>query len=181
MELLLRAKKFEEALVLIEEAITPVTGSNIKKKGNSKKRDREEASPEDDGVNKIPYCRKQLHQNQKVWNLYLDLEENLRTLDAVRAAYERVISLRVASPQTILNYAAFLEENKYFEESFRAFEKGISLFSFPHALPIWKMYLTKFVNRYKGAKLNAPVIYLKNVARLFLQTLQKTGAYVCEI
>ena len=105
------------------------------------------------GVNKIPYCRKQLHQNQKVWNLYLDLEENLRTIDAVRAAYERVISLRVASPQTILNYAAFLEENKYFEESFRAFEKGISLFSFPHALPIWKMYLTKFVNRYKGAKL----------------------------
>ena len=153
VELLLRAKKFEEALVLIEEAITPVTGSNIKKKGNSKKRDREEASSEDDGVNKIPYCRKQLHQNQKVWNLYLDLEENLRTIDAVRAAYERVISLRVASPQTILNYAAFLEENKYFEESFRAFEKGISLFSFPHALPIWKMYLTKFVNRYKGAKL----------------------------
>ena len=73
VELLLRAKKFEEALVLIEEAITPVTGSNIKKKGNSKKRDREEASPEDDGVNKIPYCRKQLHQNQKVWNLMMEI------------------------------------------------------------------------------------------------------------
>ena len=34
--------------------------------------------------------------------------------------------------------SAFLEVYKYFEESFRAFEKGFTLFSFPHALPIWK-------------------------------------------
>lgn len=47
----------------------------------------------------------------------------------------------------ILNFGAFLEENKYFEESFRVYEKGVGVFGFPHVKPIWTKYLDKFVAR----------------------------------
>ena len=143
VEFLLRTNKFDQALALIEDAITPI---NVKV-------DNTNNSDASNIQEKLHHCRKQIYQNQRVWNLYLDLQENLSTLDGVRATYEQAISLRVASPQTILNYALYLEENKYFEESFRAFEKGVSLFSFPHVLPIWKTYLSKFIQRYKGTKL----------------------------
>jgi pre-mRNA-splicing factor SYF1 len=47
----------------------------------------------------------------------------------------------------VLNFASFLEENKYFEEAFRVYEKGISSFGFPHVKPLWQRYLDKFVDR----------------------------------
>jgi pre-mRNA-splicing factor SYF1 len=53
----------------------------------------------------------------------------------------------------VLNYAGFLEERQYWEDSFRVYEKGVSLFQFPHVKPIWKQYLDKFVARYAGTKL----------------------------
>jgi len=54
----------------------------------------------------------------------------------------------------VLNFAAFLEENKYFEEAFASYEKGLGLFYFPqkHAKPVWDTYLDKFHERYKGTK-----------------------------
>jgi hypothetical protein len=58
--------------------------------------------------------------------------------------------------QIIVNYAAFLEENKYFEESFKVYERGVELFSFPIAFEIWNIYLAKFVERYVGRPLPAP-------------------------
>lgn len=33
--------------------------------------------------------------------------------------YDRIIDLRIATPQIIINYAMFLEEHNYFEESFK--------------------------------------------------------------
>jgi len=33
--------------------------------------------------------------------------------------YDKILELRIANAQIIVNYAAFLEENKYFEESFK--------------------------------------------------------------
>lgn len=53
----------------------------------------------------------------------------------------------------ILNYAAYLEEHKYYEDSFRAFEKGIDVFDYPHVQEIWLAYLKKFIERYGGKKL----------------------------
>lgn len=46
-----------------------------------------------------------------------------------------------------------MEEQKYFEDSFRVYEKGISLFKYPHVYPIWISYLKKFITRFKGSKL----------------------------
>lgn len=50
--------------------------------------------------------------------------------------------------QIIVNYAAFLEENQYFEESFKVYERGVELFTYPVAFELWNIYLSKFVKRY---------------------------------
>ena len=43
--------------------------------------------------------------------------------------------LKVATPQIILNFASFLEENAYHEEAFRAYEKVRPFPPFPPSLP----------------------------------------------
>jgi len=47
-----------------------------------------------------------------------------------------------------VNYALFLEDNKYFEESFKVYERGVELFNFPVSFEIWNIYLAKFIKRY---------------------------------
>jgi pre-mRNA-splicing factor SYF1 len=94
-----------------------------------------------------------LHLSARAWNLCLDLEESLGTLESVQAAYARAFALKVATPAMVLNLAAFCEERGFFEESFRAFERGVGLFAWPHVREIWHAYLQKFVARYGGSKL----------------------------
>ena len=59
--------------------------------------------------------------------MYIDLEESIGTIDTTKAAYDRMIELKVASTQTILNYAELLRENNYFEEV--RFSHYVSTFS----------------------------------------------------
>uniref|UniRef100_A0A0M3IGS3 TPR_REGION domain-containing protein n=1 Tax=Ascaris lumbricoides TaxID=6252 RepID=A0A0M3IGS3_ASCLU len=58
-----------------------------------------------------------------VWSLYADIEEAFGTLESCQAVYERIIDLRIATPQIIINYAKFLEENEFFENSFKGGKK----------------------------------------------------------
>lgn len=104
-------------------------------------------------------------KNLKLWLLYADLEENLGTYESTKAVYERILDLKIATPQVILNYATLLEERLYFEESFRVFERGVSLFRWPLSATIWKTYLSKFLNRYGSRKLD-------RVRDLFEQSLK---------
>lgn len=103
------------------------------------------------GIN-VP-VQKLLHKNTRLWAFYADLEENLGTLQSAKAIYEKMLSLKVITPQIILNYANFMEEHKFFEDSFRVYEKGVSIFNYPHVYPIWVAYLKKFIGRYQGTKL----------------------------
>lgn len=41
----------------------------------------------------------------------------------------------------------------YFEETFRVYEQAINYFTWPQAYDIWLIYLTKFVERYGGEKI----------------------------
>ena len=50
-----------------------------------------------------------VHKSLKLWSFYVDLEESLGTLDSTRVVYERILDLRIATPQIILNYAYLLE------------------------------------------------------------------------
>ena len=94
-----------------------------------------------------------VYRNNKVWCLYLDLEETLGTHHTVRAAYNRAIDLKIITVQMFLNYAAYLEESQYYEDAFRIYEQAVSIFLFPQVKVVWVTYLDKFMERYGGTKL----------------------------
>ncbi|KAL5096600.1 hypothetical protein RYX36_000927 [Vicia faba] len=94
-----------------------------------------------------------LHKSLRLWTFYVDLEESLGDLESTRAVYERILDLRIATPQVIINYAYFLEEHKYFEDAFKVYERGVKIFKYPHVKDIWVTYLSKFVKRYGSTKL----------------------------
>ena len=100
-----------------------------------------------------------------IWCLYLDLEKNLGTFETINEAYKRMMNLKVITPVILLNYADFLEENKYFEESFKVFETGLNLFTWPSLYEIWLVYLEKFVMRYQGD-------YIERTRDLFEKALE---------
>ncbi|XP_009996171.1 PREDICTED: pre-mRNA-splicing factor SYF1, partial [Chaetura pelagica] len=60
-----------------------------------------------------------LYKSLKVWSMLADLEESLGTFQSTKAVYDRILDLRIATPQIVINYALFLEEHGYFEESFK--------------------------------------------------------------
>jgi len=98
--------------------------------------------------------RLNLQKSLRLWDLLLDLEESLGTVQTTKDAYNRALESKAATVQHVLNYATFLVEQKYFEESFSAYERGLELFAFPHvgAKLLWKAYLKTFTDRYKGSK-----------------------------
>lgn len=94
-----------------------------------------------------------LYRSTRLWSFLADLEECVGTLDTCRAAYDSMMELKVATPQVVLNYAALLEEHRFYEDSFRVYERGLALFEWPFVADIWTTYLTRFVARYAGRKL----------------------------
>jgi len=94
--------------------------------------------------------QQRVHKSWKLWSFYVDLVESVSTLEDTKKVYERIFELRIATPQTVVNYANLLEENKYFEESFKVYERGLDLFSYPVAFELWNLYLTKAVDRKIG-------------------------------
>ncbi|KAI3446719.1 hypothetical protein Pfo_003384 [Paulownia fortunei] len=95
----------------------------------------------------------ELHKSLRLWTFYVDLEESLGSLESTLAVYERILDLRIATPQIIINYAKLLEDNKYFEDAFKVYERGVKIFQYPHVKDIWITYLSKFVKRYGKSKL----------------------------
>lgn len=94
-----------------------------------------------------------LTMSLRAWSLYVDLEEHLGTLENVKNIYQRIIDIKIANTQTIFNYCSYLEKHMYFEETFRVYEQAINYFTWPQAYDIWLIYLTKFVERYGGEKI----------------------------
>lgn len=73
--------------------------------------------------------QQRVHKSWKLWSFYVDLVESVSTLEETKKVYERIFELRIATPQTVVNYATLLEENKYFEESFKV---GVSTLAREH-------------------------------------------------
>lgn len=94
--------------------------------------------------------QQRVHKSWKLWSFYVDLVESVSTLKETKNVYERIFELRIATPQTVVNFAKLLEENKYFEESFKVYERGLDLFNYPVAFELWNLYLTKAVDRKIG-------------------------------
>lgn len=89
-----------------------------------------------------------LFKSLKLWSFYVDLEESLGTVESTKGVYDRILELKIANAQIIINYANFLEEHNYFEDSFKAYERGVEAFTYPVAFELWNVYLSKFVTRY---------------------------------
>lgn len=112
---------------------------------------------------KMPASQR-ISKNAKLWSFYVDLVESLvdtddlekcapHEINRVAAAYDELLNSKVATGQHILNYANFLYENKYFEESFRIFDRGLSLFTDPEILlQLWIAYLPAAMKRIKNAE-----------------------------
>ena len=94
--------------------------------------------------------QQRVHKSWKLWSFYVDLVESVSTLEETKKVYDRIFELRIATPQTVVNFANLLEEHKYFEESFKVYERGLDLFSYPVAFELWNLYLTKAVDRKIG-------------------------------
>lgn len=143
-----------------------------------------------------------LYKSLKVWSMYADLEESFGSYKVTslmkvsstnffkqtcKAVYDRIIDLKIATPQIIINYGVFLEEHNYFEEAFRAYEKGIALFKWPNVYDLWNTYLTKFLARYGGTKLerardlfeqcleNVPENFAKHLYLLYARMEEEHG------
>ena len=91
--------------------------------------------------------QQRVHKSWKLWSFYVDLVESVSDLEETKRVYERVFELRIATPQTVVNFANLLEEQGYYEESFKVYERGLDLFTYPVAFELWNLYLTKAVDR----------------------------------
>ena len=150
-EMEMHHENFDEALAIMEQAVhTPDTSAGKGRKGGMRTNSSSSSSSSDPDSGSV--AADKLHRSVKVWSLYLDLEESLGTVDTCRAAYDRAMDLQVITGQMALNYATFLEEHDFFEDSFRVYERAVSIFSFPHVKKIWLTYLDKFIARYEGTK-----------------------------
>ena len=49
-----------------------------------------------------------LSNNIRAWSLYVDLLENYSTFEDTKWAYERLLDYKIATPETVLNFASFL-------------------------------------------------------------------------
>eukprot|EP00607_Mallomonas_marina_P000396 CAMPEP_0182435792 /NCGR_PEP_ID=MMETSP1167-20130531/77658_1 /TAXON_ID=2988 /ORGANISM="Mallomonas Sp, Strain CCMP3275" /LENGTH=772 /DNA_ID=CAMNT_0024627215 /DNA_START=266 /DNA_END=2584 /DNA_ORIENTATION=- len=145
-EMELRHEEHEKALSVMQQAVTAPAASVQRRRSRAAEQGRGQA---DEGVSSVD----RVHRSVKVWNLYLDLEESLGTVDTCRAAYDRAMDLKIITPLMTLNYANYLEENNFFEDSFRVYERAVVLFEFPHVKKIWLTYLDKFMARYEGTKI----------------------------
>lgn len=94
-----------------------------------------------------------LFKSLKLWSFYSDLEESIGSTEGAKRVYDRILELKIANAQTIINYASFLEERGYHEDSFKVYERGVDSFGYPISFELWNVYLSKFVKRYGGTKI----------------------------
>lgn len=164
-EMEIKYQHYEEALSVMQQAVMEPTSSMKKRKAAASAAAAGEGVGEENADGGV-VVNDLVHKNVKVWGLYLDLEESLGTVETCRAAYDRAIKLKVVTAQMTLNYASYLEEHNYFEDSFRVYEQAVTIFTYLQAKKIWMTYLDKFIERYQGSK-------LERLRDLFEQALAK--------
>ena len=52
--------------------------------------------------------QRRLYKCLKLWSMYADLEESLGTFKSAKGVYDRILDLRIATPQIVINYGMFL-------------------------------------------------------------------------
>lgn len=140
-EMELRNKNYREARSLLQRATArPSMHSSRVKSSAVYTYDTEPASS-------------RLYKSVKLWSLYLDVEESMGTVESTIALYDRCMALKIATVPLVINYANFLEENRYYEHAFKTMERAVNVFPYPQVYHVWINYLTKFMDRYKSDRI----------------------------
>lgn len=130
-EMELRHKNNDEALQVLRKA---ATFPRPEQRSSSKVQDR-------------------LWKSTKLWSFRADLEESMSDLDRIKACYNDMIKLQVATIHNILNYAERLWTHNAFEDAFKAYERGVHIFNHPHVMTIWMTYINRFLKRYDTSRI----------------------------
>lgn len=131
IEFEIRHRHYQDALILARNVCNRKSNPNHK-----------EATPQE-----------QISMVNSLWSLYLDLEESFGTEEGTISAYSKMINIKLATPQIVMNYANYLEAHDKYEEAFQVYEIGIGAFTWPHIYDIWIAYLVTFMKRYGDQKL----------------------------
>ena len=115
LQKIIKAGEEEAALHVLQQAVTEPLSTIKRRKAQAAALGKGQEVDSIDANSSID----RVHRNVRVWNFYLDLEENLGTVETCRAAYDRAMDMKIVTPQMALNYASYLEENNFFEDSFR--------------------------------------------------------------
>lgn len=93
------------------------------------------------------------HRTLTLWQYYVDLLEAMyyadpssddTSTDLVIGAYQKIVNLKIATPQTFIDYAAFvLQTIGDADRAFAVYERGIAAFGWPIADQIWSVYLPR--------------------------------------
>ncbi|KAG8428155.1 pre-mRNA-splicing factor syf1 [Metarhizium acridum] len=86
-EMELRNEKFDEAVRIMSKAVQAPKRSTV------------------DYFDEALSAQQRVHKSWKLWSFYVDLVESVSTLSEVKRVYERIFELRIATPQTVVNYA----------------------------------------------------------------------------
>lgn len=62
-----------------------------------------------------------------------------------------------------------IQDNKYFEDAFKVYERGVKIFKYPHVKDIWVTYLSKFVKRYGKSKLERARELFEHAVEMVIQ------------
>lgn len=89
----------------------------------------------------------------RVWSFLADLEESIGTSEEVFDVHNKMLTLKIATVQTVCNGSRYLESKRLFEQSFRLLDRATTAFSWDEAKVVWVVYLRKFVLRYGQSKL----------------------------
>jgi len=130
-EMELKHKKYEHARQIIKKAAKFPTS----KQRTSKK------------------IKDNLWKSTRMWCFLADLEESMGTLVEIRKVYNTMLKLKVSTLKCVINYANILWNHNYYEDAFRVYERGLSIFPHPHVMTIWFTYIKRFLERYSNERL----------------------------
>uniref|UniRef100_A0A8C9GMN6 Pre-mRNA-splicing factor SYF1-like n=1 Tax=Piliocolobus tephrosceles TaxID=591936 RepID=A0A8C9GMN6_9PRIM len=85
----------------------------------------------------------------KLVSLVLDMEMNYGTIETTINIFDLLYHSKSITVKMVLTLSNYLYEHKYFNESFKVYEKAISIFHYPYVYPIYVTYINKYIERYK--------------------------------
>ncbi|SPJ11555.1 pre-mRNA-splicing factor SYF1, putative [Plasmodium sp. DRC-Itaito] len=90
----------------------------------------------------------------KLVSLIIDMEMNYGTVETTLNMFDFLYHSKCITVKMVLTLATYLYERKYFNESFKVYEKALSVFHYPYVYPIYVNYINKYIHRYKDKNIS---------------------------